>query len=224
MIWEPTNEVPKIASCQNILLVYGVHQPRDLAAINTILSKDEIEFSNRLKSDNQRNTWISCHVALRRMVGIYLGIHPIEIEFSKNHFGKPFLANSKLIFNLSHTSSSFLIGFNEVEKIGVDLEYLSGREDLDSLIEYAFSPEEADYCKNGTLTERFLEIWTLKEAYLKAIGVGLVDNLKSLNVYGTSNNAIYEKEFTYMSLICPNGETASIIFRDDQSLTTINLT
>ncbi len=224
MIWEPSTEMPSISTSSKILLVYGVHKPGDLSAMNTVLSKDELDTARKLKVESQRNTWISCHVALRRILGDYLGIHPIEIELNKNHFGKLFLADSKLFFNLSHTHTSFLIGFDTDAKIGVDLEYLSGNEDLSSLIDYAFTEEEGEYCVGENLPEHFLEIWTLKEAFLKATGVGLVNDLKSINVIGNSKNEIFDKGFNKSTFICPNGETASIIFRNELSLTAINLT
>lgn len=223
MIWESVTELPLIEANKNILLVYGIHKPTDLLAMNTILSKDELTFASKLRVMEQRNTWISCHVTLRRMIGAYLRIHPIEIDLIKSNFGKLYLANSSVFFNLSHTNTSYLLGFNVEGRIGVDLEYLSGKEDLESLIDYAFSLEEAEYCSSINKPERFLEIWTLKEAYLKAIGVGLVDNLKSVNVYGNQNNDIDKNEFNQRTFICPKGETASIICRNEQAFTSIYL-
>lgn len=218
MIWEKTVEFPDISSNQGLLVVYGTTLPSDLLLKNKILTKDELYFANRIKSNGQKNTWISCRVTLRLMLGIYFHLNPTEIELKKNHFGRLFIANSNLFFNLSHTDSSFLLGFNIGEKIGVDLEKLSGQEDLASLIDYAFSPEETEYCLDGELSARFLEIWTLKEAYLKAAGVGLVDNLSSVNVYGYVNNHINQKQFCLKTFICPNGETASLVYRNDQPI------
>ena len=223
MIWEPATEMPSISTSSKILLVYGVHKTGDLLTMSTVLSKEELDKARKLKVEIQRNTWISCHVALRRILGDYLGISPIEVEFKKNQFGKLFLEKSNLFFNLSHTNTSFLIGFDNEAKIGVDLEYLSGNEDLPSLIDYAFSKEEEEYCFRENLPEHFLEIWTLKEAFLKATGVGLINDLKSINVIGNSKNEIFEKGFNKSTFICPNGETASLVFRNELSPTAINL-
>jgi 4'-phosphopantetheinyl transferase len=217
MIWQQTNEIPQIASFQNILLVYGTDRLADLSILNSILNEDELAYANRIRSICQRNTWLSCHVTLKRMIGTFLGLKPIEIEFKKNNFGKPFLPDSNLFFNISHTDRSFLLGFNPGGKIGVDLEKLSGREDLESLIDYAFSTTEADYCSAEKRSAHFLEIWTLKEAYLKAKGVGLIDNLKSINVSGNYENEINMKEFNHETFDCPNGETASVVYRNKMS-------
>lgn len=218
MIWQPSFEIPQIASFQNILLVYGTERPADLLILNSILTENELTYANRIRSISQRNVWLTCHVTLKTMVGSYLGLKPIEVEFKKNHFGRPFLPDSNLFFNISHTDSSFLLGFNFGGKIGVDLEKLSGSEDLESLIDYAFSTTEAEFCSSEKQSSHFLEIWTLKEAYLKAIGVGLVDNLGSVNVFGHIENNIISKNLSQDTFICPNGETGSIIYMNEQAI------
>jgi 4'-phosphopantetheinyl transferase len=155
---------------------------------------------------------------LRSILGGFAGIEPVDVNIQKNRFGKPFLTNSKLSFNLSHTNEAFLIGFSKNGRIGIDLEKLSGREELLSLIEYSFSQQESDYCLKGELSICFLEIWTLKEAFLKAAGVGLVDNLKSVNVFGEVANDITRRDLCYSNFLCPNGETASVVYRSGASI------
>lgn len=213
MIWERALEVPKISYDQTTLVVYGDHKPADLQVMFSVLTPDEIAYANRIRASNQRKTWISCHVTLRIMLANLLGLNPATVEIRKNKFGRPFLANSTLFFNLSHTDSSYLLGFSSIGKIGVDIEKLSGEEDIDELIEYSFSQEEADFCKNGQLHNHFLDIWTLKEAFLKATGVGLVNELKSVNVAGTANNHLASLKFQHNTFGCPGGETGSIVFR-----------
>ena len=218
LIWEKTVEIPQIALYQNILVVYGTVKQPDSRLLHIFLTEDEWVYANRIKATSQKNTWISCRVVLRQILGSYFDLKPIEIELKKNRFGRLYVANSNLFFNISHTDSSFLLGFNVGGKIGVDLEKLTGKEDLAPLIDYTFSPEEAGYCIDRELHVRFLEIWTLKEAALKAAGVGLVDNLRSINVYGYVNNHINQKRFCHKSFICPNGETASLVYRNDQPI------
>jgi 4'-phosphopantetheinyl transferase len=150
------------------------------------------------------------------MLANLLGLDPAHVEIRKNRFGRPFLTNSPLFFSLSHTNSSYLLGFSSTRKIGVDIEKLIGEADLDELIEYAFSEEEADFCKNGSLHDRFLEIWTLKEAFLKATGAGLVNELKSVNVAGTVNNHLASLKFQQRTFGCPGGETGSLVCRNSE--------
>jgi phosphopantetheinyl transferase len=213
MFWEKTTKLPKIASCQDILMVYGIFKPEDLESMTHILTPEEMNFAGRLKNQTQKNTWISCHITHRLMVGEFLEMNPQNIVFKKNRFGKPYLEDSNLSFNISHTSNSFLIGYYQGGKIGIDLENLSGNEDLPSLIDYAFSDAETEYCSNGEeLTIRFLNLWTLKEAFLKYSGIGLTDFLKSINVYGSEQNEIISNNLNYSTFMSPNNETCSVVY------------
>jgi 4'-phosphopantetheinyl transferase len=219
MYWEKTTKLPKISSCQDILMIYGMFKPSDLESMSRILTPEELNFAGRLKQEHQRNTWISCHITLRLMLGEFLELNPQNIVFRKNRFGKPYLQGSNLSFNISHTYSSFLIGYYHGGKIGVDLENLAGNEDLPSLIDYAFSDAETEYCQNGDQQSvRFLELWTLKEAFLKYSGIGLTDFLKSINVYGSEENELIFNKLNYSTFIGPNNETCSVVYPGHPSI------
>jgi len=222
MYWDKTTHLPKISSCQDILMVYGTFKPEDLESMSRILTQEELNFAGRLKHEHQRNTWISCHITLRLMLGEFLKLNPQKIVFKKNRFGKPYLQDSNLSFNISHTYNSFLIGYYQGGKIGVDLENLSGDEDVPSLVDYAFSDAETEYCRNAVeLSVRFLELWTLKEAFLKYSGIGLTDFLKSINVYGSEQNELLSNKLNYSTFIGPNNETCSVVYSNNQSLSCI---
>jgi 4'-phosphopantetheinyl transferase len=219
MYWEKTLNLPKISSCQDILIVYGTSKPEDLESISRILTPEELNFVGRLKHQDQKNTWISCHLTLRLILGEFLEIDPQNIVFYKNGFGKPYLQNSNLFFNISHTNSSYLLGFNRIGKIGVDLENLSGEEEIPSLMDYAFSAAESDYCQTGNeLNKRFLEVWTLKEAFLKYSGIGLTDDLKSISVYGSEGNELISKNLNYSTFVGLNNETCSVVYPGHPSI------
>ena len=219
MYWERTSQLPKISKSQDILLVYGTFRPDDLKLMSRILTPEELQIAEKLRHEEQKNTWISCHITLRLMLGEFLNIDPRNIVFARNRFGRPYLQDSYLFFNISHTKSSFLLGFNNGFKIGVDLENLSGEEDLPALIDYSFSEAEAEYCLNGgDILTRFLELWTLKEAFLKYSGIGLTDYLKQINICGSESNELISNDLNYNTLICPKDETCSVVFSNNQSL------
>lgn len=213
MIWVKCNDIQKTPRNDHLWIVYGTNSLADHLPFNDILTVDELIYAERLKGPGQKSTWLSCRATLRLILASYLSLNPQVIEFKKGRFGKLYVANCNLFFNVSHSTYSFLLGFNPLGRIGVDMEKLSGREDLPSLIQYAFSEKEADYCIKGDSGQRFTEIWTLKEAFLKAVGVGLVDQLPSINTYGLENNLITKLYLNSKSFICPNGETANIVFK-----------
>ena len=57
-----------------------------------------------------------------------------------------------------------------------------------------------------------LAVWTAKEASLKAIGVGLVDDLSLINVVGDSQNVICKNGFSSQTFYCPNGEISTVVY------------
>ena len=201
-----------------MLIVYGTNRLADLLPVGEMLTSEEIAYSGQLKGLGQKNTWQSCRAVLRIMLEIYLGKKAIDIEFRKGRFGKPYLANTDLCFNVSHSKHSYLLGFNRGGRIGVDIELLNGSEDLPSLVKYAFSATEANYFRNGESMERFTEIWTLKEAFLKAVGAGLVNSLSSITVTGEPANFITRYKLNQKSFLCPNGETGSVVYRNNVPL------
>ncbi|MDP3913208.1 MAG: 4'-phosphopantetheinyl transferase superfamily protein [Bacteroidota bacterium] len=214
MNWQKSGNIKEITGSKDLLIVYGTNSLAENLDLHEILTSEELIYAERLRGPGQKSTWLSCRAGLRLVLGSYLSINPQIIEFEKNRFGKLHMVDSKLFFNVSHSNNSFLLGFNHSGRIGVDIEKLSGREDIPSLIKYAFSDAESNYCKSGNLAERFTEIWTLKEAFLKAAGVGLVEDLTSVTVTGSAENNLSQLNLNQESFLCPNGETGSIVFKN----------
>ena len=205
------------------MIVYGTSEMVNSLPIFDIITSGEVAYSEQLKGEGQKNTWRSCRAALRLILASYLNKKAREIEFKTSRFGKLDLVGTDLCFNISHSKHSFLLGFNPNGRIGIDIELLNGNEDLPSLVRYAFSERETNYYRNSESPQRFAEIWTLKEAFLKAVGVGLVDQLTSITVAGEPPNFITQYNLFKNSFLCPNGETGSIVYRNDKPLRFIRL-
>ena len=218
MIWEKIERITSIDIENNILIVYGTNTISDNLRLNELLTHSELAYSERLKEEGQKDTWLSCRVSLRLILGSYLNMNPLNIELRKGNFGKLYLAESKMCFNISHSKTSFLLGFSLGARIGIDIEILDGSEELPSIVNYAFSDDEARYCLNGKQAKLFTEVWTLKEAFLKAVGVGLVDELKAITVVGNSKNDIERFKLYQNTFLCPNGETGSVVYRNNKPL------
>ena len=218
-----TGVLPELINRQDLLVIYGTNSLKNQFDTARLLTPEELSYSERLRGPGQKETWISCRAVLRLILGLYLNHNPIDIEFKKGRFGKLYVMDCDIFFNVSHSGNSFLLGFNPQGRIGVDIEKLSGKEDLPALIAYAFSEKEANYCHTDKIVERFTETWTLKEAFLKSVGVGLVDELKSISVNGTSENSILQQKLNHQSFYCPNNETGSIVYRNHPPLKFIHL-
>src|SRR5438093_6210953 len=100
-------------------------------ALSALLSPGERSRSARMRYRTPRRRFIAAHGALRKLLGAYLGLHPSELGFVHNEFGKPALDGAgqgqfggRLSFNLSHSGDLALIGVAVDAEIGVDVEYI----------------------------------------------------------------------------------------------------
>jgi 4'-phosphopantetheinyl transferase len=131
---------------------------------------------------------------LRFLLGGYLQLPPAEVALAAGPHGKPVLAASasvRLEFNLSHSGEWVLLAFARGGRVGVDLE----RErpvDEERIAREFFHPAEVQEWERQEPRERltaFFRLWTLKEAYLKALGTGLSKVPSSFRVSGCSRRA-----------------------------------
>lgn len=96
-----------------------------------------------------------------------------EIAFCFNEYGKPYIKGTKdLFFNVSHSNDWIVCGWNEKE-IGIDVEKIKAVEL--NVAKSQFCKEEYHYIMEikEKSVERFMQIWTLKESFVKYVGKGL---------------------------------------------------
>ncbi|MDQ3101821.1 MAG: 4'-phosphopantetheinyl transferase superfamily protein [Bacteroidota bacterium] len=159
-----------------------------------LLDQDEKERAARFRFPIDRERYIIGHGLLRKLLSRYTGIDPIEIRTIRGKFGKPYLPDRSIEFNLSDTKDAVLIAFARHE-IGADLETMNRMVDHLKVAEHYFTPNEIDSIKSaGDHKRRFLELWTRKEAVLKASGVGIMDDLRVLEVHAELNHCTITNE------------------------------
>ena len=109
------------------------------------------------------------------------GVKYDDLKISYTPYNKPILEyKPNLYFNLSHSGSKVLLGIND-KPIGVDVEEIQPIEE--NLTKLVFTVKEQAYYNILNPVDRlnyFYKIWTLKEAYLKAIGKGLAVPMEEL--------------------------------------------
>lgn len=101
-----------------------------------------------------------------------------DVSFNRNPKGKPYIENGNIYFNITHSKDFTAVAIGKAQ-VGIDAEYL-GTADLRVI--KRFTKPEQDYIRKDDSNNRFFEIWTKKEAYLKYKGVGLSGGLNSFNV------------------------------------------
>lgn len=121
---------------------------------------------------------------IRNIIIEKLGRRNQDIIFDKNLYGKPYLkAYRNFNFNISH-SGDFVVCAIDDKPIGIDIEQVKQMEYMD-IAKRFFSPSELAYIEKDNLCneiEKFYEIWTLKESYIKCCGEGLSMPLKSFSI------------------------------------------
>jgi 4'-phosphopantetheinyl transferase len=154
--------------------------PAALSAFERILSSSELERARRFRLDQHRNRFITGRALMRTLLSQYLQTEPVKLEFLYNPYGKPFLSwasgGSALNFNLAHSENLALLAINRVGTIGVDVERIRPLNDLDQLSASFFSARESTVFHRLPLEQKqvaFFNLWTRKEAWLKATGEGI---------------------------------------------------
>jgi 4'-phosphopantetheinyl transferase len=118
----------------------------------------------------------SAHALLGRLLARSAGLeHTPSIARTKH--GKPYAPTlGGIDFNLSHARDHVLIALAREQPVGVDLERIDRRVEVDELARRFFAPAEADALSALPEAHRvpaFLRLWTCKEAVLKALGEGI---------------------------------------------------
>ncbi|MEO7081748.1 MAG: 4'-phosphopantetheinyl transferase superfamily protein [Flavobacteriales bacterium] len=167
-----------------------------------LLDEEELARAERFRFPKDRNRYILGHGLLRETLGHYLGLSAKELILRRGEFGKPFLEGNPVHFNLSDTKDAVLVAV-AMEPIGADIETMTRSTDHERVAEHYFTASEVVSIAAATDGKRrFLELWTRKEAVLKACGVGIMDDLKSLNV-GDKLNTMTIQHPDFVRLVSP---------------------
>jgi 4'-phosphopantetheinyl transferase len=163
------------------------------------LCKEEIDQLSRFKFAKHRHQYLITRALVRSVLSHYAddAYKPAEWVFSKNRYGKPYIGNfgfeSTLRFNLSHCEQMVVLAVTRDREIGVDVEWTLRPGKTVELADNYFSPEEVAQLHGLSVelkNDRFFDLWTLKEAYIKACGVGLSIPLNSFSFALTAHSGI----------------------------------
>ena len=157
-----------------------IQDPSLLTAFQQFTTPNERKRSQQFAFDRLRRQYLItrglCRVALSR----YADVDPRDWRFERNEYGRPEVSSPKdfahLRFNLSNTRGLVACLVTFVLKAGVDVEDLTRKSETTSIAERYFSPLEVAALLSlpaEKRRDRFFEYWTLKEAYVKARGMGL---------------------------------------------------
>jgi len=138
--------------------------------------------------------YIEKNISSEELLKKVLKKYHIEYDIFYNEYGKPYLKNNELYFNISH-SKDYTVLVTSNKEIGVDIQYLTFNEKTRDRI---CTEEEQKIAINEL---EFTKIWAKKEAYIKKIGIGLEYGMKNVDTTKIDTIDLYKKE-NYIIAIC----------------------
>ncbi len=149
-------------------------------ALTGVLAPDERERASRFRFERDRDRFVAARGRLRLLLGAYAGRPAATLRFEYGPQGKPALRGPSrtggLRFNLSHSGDVAVYALAIGRDVGVDVEQLRAVPEMDEIVERWFPDEERLRYAAGAAGDRvraFFELWTRREALLKARGEGL---------------------------------------------------
>lgn len=166
-----------------------------LAQCFSIQEQAKLQRFNRLAS---RQAFLVSRGSLRHLLGAYLHQSPKALDFSYGPQGKPSLKwpnavqpplsstpEVELQFNLSHSGPRVAIAITQGHPVGIDIEQVRSLAQMPGLCQRCLTPNETKTIEGLDPTQanlRFLQHWTGKEAYLKALGLGLTASMTTVEL------------------------------------------
>jgi 4'-phosphopantetheinyl transferase len=157
-----------------------------IAGAASVLSHEESAQYHRFRVAHDARDYAAAHALLRHALSATGDHAPAQWRFDKTPAGKPFLIGGyadRASFSLSHTRGMVACAVTSGAAIGVDVECVDRKVDAGAIAARFFAPAET--ARISTLDgearrERFFDLWTLKEALVKALGLGMATALDSL--------------------------------------------
>lgn len=158
-----------------------------LPGYHDLLSPEERLRADRLRHPGAHVAFVVGRGLLRELLGRVCGRSPKDILLQRTPQGRPFLAPGQgdWVFNLSHSGDWVLLGLCRNRDLGLDVEAVSPRMRVLELARRFFAKAETAALEQAPPADQrrlFFEIWVRKEAYVKALGVGLSLPLPAFSV------------------------------------------
>jgi phosphopantetheinyl transferase len=212
---------------------------RELDALMPVLSRDETETAFRFRLRQDRVGYVLGHCLARIALARAAGCGPASLRFGKRQHGQPFVIApqdaSGLSFSLSHTAGFVGIAISRYP-VGLDVECLLREIDLVEMAEEILTERELRSLRSlerSAMRERFFQLWTLKESYLKMTGLGFLgdprscsfdqegDRLKLDPLEGLSTGWRFDSRFfgeTHCLALCHSSREQAAQFHDGRRL------
>lgn len=179
--WNKGETFPILEPKEVHLWWQDLSSPRlDFDALYSFLTPLEKQRVEKLKIPLHKRRYVMARGLSKWLLSRYLDCEISELQFGFGPYGKPYLRNpsemGQLYFNYSDSAGWALYAIAWNRELGVDLESRSRRVNYRRIVQRLFTPTESKVLLGLPETqqkEAFLTCWTRKEAYGKALGVGI---------------------------------------------------
>jgi 4'-phosphopantetheinyl transferase len=173
----------------------------DIIQFVPILSSQETSKAQSYYTKILAERYLISHGILRLILGHYANQSPKELQFITNDYGKPFLAQSNIYFNMSHSQNmaAYIVAFDHL--VGIDIELVDKNINVDELCSMVLTNHENKVFSALAPAEKiyfFYQLWTRKEALVKAIGQGL---RHPINTIEAEHHLFFEQSLYYSQLL-----------------------
>ena len=177
----------KLAS-NNLILIKAYTDKLLEEKLLPYLTKEEIIKSEDYKSEIAKINYLASRTILNLVLKCLLEKEIDDLIVKRDKNNKPYVESTLgLKFNISHTDGLVLLAFFKRE-VGVDVEKINYKFEFKDILENCFTKYEIINIDNNIIS--FYRYWTAKEAYLKYDGIGLIRNLKEIEIISYGNKVI----------------------------------
>lgn len=196
-----------------------------------LLGDEERERGQQLRTEGLRRDFAIRRALVRLALSHHAGVDPHAWTFGTIGNGRPCIASpaaGELDFNLSDTKGLVALLITHGVRGAIDIEHLGRSVHVERMARRYFSAEEQDalFALDEPLRHRrFLELWTAKEAYVKALGTGVVHGFRGFSIHFDPLRAAGGWHFEqpvlgedYAATVAMRGDAQPIEIRDGVSL------
>jgi 4'-phosphopantetheinyl transferase len=174
----------------NVVDVWFLARPLSSAFIEQcfqVLDREERIRADAFRTRELREQYVAAHAMVRTVLSTYASVAPTGWRYAYGSKGQPSLVGAPvdLRFSLSHSGPRAAVAVTVGREVGFDLEEVDPAKDPLGIADRFFTPSEVQAlraCDEPERSARFTTLWTVKEAVLKALGVGLGSGLGTVEI------------------------------------------
>ncbi|MEK4870783.1 4'-phosphopantetheinyl transferase family protein [Niallia sp. FSL W8-1348] len=197
----------------------------------TLLNPEEINRADRYLKVEDKVRFIVGRGMLRKIISYYTSIENNDLIFEQNNFGKLYIKDVNLEFNVSHSGDYVVIAASYDNPLGVDIEKNNVCIEVEDIAEEFLTNDEISFLTDiSNIAEKrkfYYKYWVRKEAVVKAIGQGLSFPLKDIVIpldfiIGVFEKISIKKETWYIrDILLEKDYSCSIVARNKTQLRVI---